>query len=136
MLLKALDLGSLNMQFQQDWPKDKKITALKFLQENFAKFWSTEPYDAPLEGSTIFLHHSSLGRTSVESCQLTELKYAIISSTGRKTKKLWRSKLFLSTVSKHGLLEGSTFLFQYNSITCTPLESSRLGELKYAISAG
>ena len=25
---KALNLGSLNMQFQQDWPKDKKITAL------------------------------------------------------------------------------------------------------------
>ena len=25
---KALSLGSLNMQFQQDWPKDKKITAL------------------------------------------------------------------------------------------------------------
>ena len=25
---KALGLGSLNMQFQQDWPKDKKITAL------------------------------------------------------------------------------------------------------------
>ena len=25
---KALDLGSLNMQFQQDWPKDGKITAL------------------------------------------------------------------------------------------------------------
>ena len=24
---KALDLGSLNMQSQQDWPKDKKITA-------------------------------------------------------------------------------------------------------------
>ena len=22
---KALDLGSLNMQFQQDWPKDKKL---------------------------------------------------------------------------------------------------------------
>ena len=31
---KALDLGSLNMQFQQDWPKDEKITALKFLPEN------------------------------------------------------------------------------------------------------
>ena len=42
----------------------------------------------------------------------------------------------LSTVSKPGLIEGSTFLFQYRSITCTPLESSRLGELKYAISAG
>ena len=25
---KALDLGSLNMQYQQDWPKDDKITAL------------------------------------------------------------------------------------------------------------
>ena len=25
---KALDLGSLDMQFQQDWPKDEKITAL------------------------------------------------------------------------------------------------------------
>ena len=32
---KALDLGSLNMQFQHDWPKDKKITALLiFLPEN------------------------------------------------------------------------------------------------------
>ena len=26
--MKALDLGRLNMQFQQDWPKDKKVTAL------------------------------------------------------------------------------------------------------------
>ena len=25
---KALNLGSLNMRFRQDWPKDKKITAL------------------------------------------------------------------------------------------------------------
>ena len=25
---KALNLGSLNMQFQQDWLKDKQITAL------------------------------------------------------------------------------------------------------------
>ena len=72
----------------------------------------------------------------MESCRLAELKYAIFSGTGRKTKKLRCSKLFLSTVSKHGLLEGSTFLFQYSSITHTPLESSQLGELKYAISAG
>ena len=43
------------MQFQQDWPKDKKITALLiFLPENLEKFRSTELYDAPLEGSTIF----------------------------------------------------------------------------------
>ena len=43
------------MQFQHDGPKDKKITALLiFLLENLEKFRSTEPYDAPLEGSTIF----------------------------------------------------------------------------------
>ena len=99
------------MQFQQDWPKDKKITAFKFLPENLEKFRSTELYDAPLEGSTIFLYRSPLGRTSMESCKLAEFKYAIFSGTGRKTKKLRCSKLFLSTVSKHGLLEGSTFLF-------------------------
>ena len=71
----------------------------------------------------------------MESCQLAELNYAIVSRTGRKTKKLWCSKLFLLTVSKHGLLDGYTFLFQYSSLTHTPLESSRLGELKDAISA-
>ena len=42
------------MQFQHDWPKDKKITALNFLPENLEKYRSTELYDAPLEGSTIF----------------------------------------------------------------------------------
>ena len=99
-------------------------------------FSLTEIYDPPLEGLTIFLYRTSLGHTSMESCQLAELKYAIFSRTGRKNKKLRRSKLFLSTVSKHGLLEGSTFLYQYSSITRTPLESSRLGELNYAISAG
>ena len=71
----------------------------------------------------------------MESYRLAEFKYAIFSTTGRKTKKLPRSKLFLCTVLKHGLLEGSTFLLQYSAITRTPLESSRLGELDYAISA-
>ena len=104
------------------------------MPENLEKFRSTELYDAPLEGLTIFLYRSSLGRTPMESCQLAELKDAIFSGTGRKTKNLRCLKLFLSTVSK--LLEGSTFLVQYSSITRTPLESSRLGELKYAISAG
>ena len=52
------------MQFQQDWPKDKKITALKiFLPENLEKFRSTELYGAALEGSTNFLCRSSLGST-------------------------------------------------------------------------
>ena len=34
---KALDLGSLNMQFQKDGPKDKKLQLFKFLQENLEK---------------------------------------------------------------------------------------------------
>ena len=65
------------MQFQQDWPKDKKITALSlFLAENFEKFRSTEHDGAPLEGSTIFLYRSSTSRTSLDSSGLAELKYA------------------------------------------------------------
>ena len=76
------------MQFQQDWPKDKKFTAiLIFLAENLEKFRSTELYGAPLEGSTNILCRSSLGCTSMESCQLADLKYAIFSRTGCKTKK-------------------------------------------------
>ena len=43
---------------------------------------------------------------------------------------------FFGTVLKHGLLEGSTSLLQYSAITHTPLESARLGELKYANLAG
>ena len=53
---------------------------------NTEKFRSTELSDAPLEGSTIFLYRSSLGHTALESCQLAELKYAIFSRTGCKTK--------------------------------------------------
>ena len=37
-----------------------------------------------------------------------DLIYAIFNRTGRKTKKLPRSKLFLSMVFQHGFLEGST----------------------------
>ena len=87
------------MQFQQDCPKDQKITALLFfLTENLEKFRSTELYGAALEGSTIFLCRSSLGYTYMESCQLADLKYAIFGSTGCETEKLPRSKLFLSMV--------------------------------------
>ena len=76
------------MQFQHDCPKDKKITALLiFLSENLEKFGSTELYGAALEKSTFFLCRSSLGCTSMESCQLADLKYAIFSSIGCKTKK-------------------------------------------------
>ena len=38
-------------------------------------------------------------KSSMESCQLAELKYTIFSGTGRKTKKLRCSKLFLSKIS-------------------------------------
>ena len=100
------------MQFQQDWQKDKKnYSSFNFLAENLEKFRSTEHYGAPLEGLTIFLRRSSLGSTSMEICRLPELKYAIFSRAGRKIKKLQRSKLFLSMVFKHGLMEGSTFQF-------------------------
>ena len=86
------------MEFQQDCPKDKKITALYFLSENLEKIRSNELYGAALEGLTIFLCRSSLESTSMESCQLAELKYTLFSSTGCKTKKLPCSKLFLSMV--------------------------------------
>ena len=85
------------MQYQQDRPKDKKnYSYFNFLAENLEKFRSTELYGAALGGSTIFLCRSSLGCTSTESCQSADLKYAIFSSTGCKTEKLPRSKLFLS----------------------------------------
>ena len=81
---KAVDLRSLNMQVQHDWPKDKNITALlMFLPENFEKYRSTELYDAPLERSTIFLYRSSMSHTSLDSSRLAELKYEIFSRTGR-----------------------------------------------------
>ena len=97
------------MEFQQDCQEDEKnYSSFIFLPENLDNFRSTKVYGAALGGSTIFLCRSSLGSTSMESCQLADLKYAIFSRTGCKTEKLPRSKLFLSMVFKHGLLEGST----------------------------
>ena len=83
------------MPFQQDWPKDKKVSYFNFLAENLEKFRSTELNDAPLEGSTIFPYRSSLSHTALESCRLAELKFTIFSRTGSNTKKLQRSKLSL-----------------------------------------
>ena len=65
------------MQFQQDWPKEKKYSSFNFLPENLGKFRSTELYGVPLEGSTIFLYRSSTGRVCLERYRLAELKYAI-----------------------------------------------------------
>ena len=117
--------------------KIKKVTALLIiLPENLEKFRKTEFYNAPLDGSTIFLYRTSTSCTPLDSSVLAELKYAFFSRTGCNTKKLRRSNLFPLTIFKDGILGGSTFLFQYSSISRTPLESSRLGELKYGISAG
>ena len=97
------------MEFQKDCPKDKKYySSFNFWAENLEKFRSTELYVAALDGSIFLLCRSPLGYTSMESCQLADLKYAIFSRTGCKTKKLLRSKIFLLMVFKHGLLEGST----------------------------
>ena len=96
------------------------------------KFRSTEVNDAPLEGSTIFLYRSSTSHTSLDSSGLAELKYAIFSRTASKTGKLWHWKLFLSTIFKHGLLEGSTISLYRSSTSRSPLDSSGLAELKYA----
>ena len=117
--------------------KIKNYGSFNFWPENLEKFRSTELYGAPLEGSTIFLYHSSLGRKSLESSRLGRLKYAIsagwdvrLQNKSRRKCKKWRP----STIFKHGLLEESTFWF-HDSYTCrTPLESSRLGLLKYAVS--
>ena len=93
------------MQFQHDWPKDENITALLiFWPENFEKYRSTELYDAPLEGSTIFLYRSSTSRTPLNTSGLAELKHAFFSRTGRNNKKLQRSNHFQLTIFKHGLL--------------------------------
>ena len=59
---KALNLRSLNMQFQQDWPKDNKnYSFLNFLQENLEKFRSTELDDEPLEGLKVRATHAKHG---------------------------------------------------------------------------
>ena len=62
------------MEFQWDCQKDKKnYSSLNFLAENLEKSRSNELYGAALEGSTISLCGSSLGCTSMESCQLADL---------------------------------------------------------------
>ena len=135
--LESFPSRTLEYGDSEGLPKGQKnYSSFNFWPENLENFRSTELNDVALEGSTIFLHRSSLGHTAFESSRIADLEYAIFRRTGRKTEKLPRWKLFLSTVFKHGLLKGLTILLQYNAITTTPLESSRLGKLKYAISPG
>ena len=89
--LKAIQLGRLNVHFQQDWPK-KNYSSFNFLPENLEKFRSTELYGAPLKGSTIFLNRSSTCRMSMESYRLADLKYVILSITESKILKNYRAR--------------------------------------------
>ena len=116
--------------------KRSKITALLIFSQENRKILLDWALWCASRGIDNFLNSSFKCHMSEESYRLAEFKYAIFVRTGRKTKKLWRSELFLWTVFKHGLLEGSTILLKYSAITRIPLESSPLGELKYAISAG
>ena len=72
---KALDLRNLNKYAVTAGlaKRQKNYSSFKFLLEILEKFRSTELYDAPLEGSTIFLYRSSFGPTSMETCRLSEL---------------------------------------------------------------
>ena len=54
--------------------KIKNTALLLFLAENLEKYRSTELYDAPLEGSTIFLYRSSTSGSPLDSSELDELK--------------------------------------------------------------
>ena len=72
----------------------------------------------------------------MESYRLAELEYAISAGQVARLKSYSARNSFDRRSFKHELLEGSTFLFQYGFISCTPMETSQLGELKYAISAG
>ena len=105
------------------------------MPENLEKIRSTELQGAALEGSTIFLCHSSLGWTSMESCKLPDLKYAIFSRAGRKTKKItalsmfWRkTEKFRSTEHYGAPLKGSTIFLCRSSLGSTAMESCRLPE--------
>ena len=67
----------------------RKITALLiFLPENFKKVRSTELYNAPPDGSTIFLYRSFSSGSPLDSSVLAELEYAFFSRTEGNTKKI------------------------------------------------
>ena len=74
------------MQFQQDWPKDKKLQL--FLAENLENFRSTELYVAPLEGLTIFLKRSSTCGMSMESYRIAELNMQFLAGQDVRPKKI------------------------------------------------
>ena len=124
------------MQFQQDWPKDKKWQLFYFFG------WKLRKISLDWALWCVFRGIDNFSKSQVQmlyvngKLSISWVEIASFSKTGRNTKKSPLSKLFLWTVFKHGLQEGSTILLQYSATNRTPLESSSLGELKYAISPG
>ena len=114
----------------------KNYSSFKFLLENLEKFRLTELNDAPLEGLTIFRYRTSFGPTTLESSRLGELKYAnsagydvtLKNTSFRKCKKMTVRRTYMVTVV---WATGGIDIFLSSR---APLDSSRLGEQKYAIS--
>ena len=89
-----------------------------------------------LEGSTIFLNRSSLGHTSMESCRLAELKYAIFSGTDVRLKSYgFQRRSHQPLWANPKMVWTATFLGR-TWTSSTLLESSQSRKLKYAVSAG
>ena len=101
---KALNLGSLNMQFQHEWPKDKKLQLFYFFCLKTEKYRRLSFMMRLERDQQFFLYRNSTSRTPLYTSGLAELKHAFFSRTGRNNKNLQRSNLFQLTIFKHGLL--------------------------------
>ena len=118
-------------------PKDKNnYSSFNFFGWKLRKISLDWPVWCGSRGINNFSLSQLFGKYGNGNLSITWVEICNFSRAGRKTENLPRSKLFLSMAFKHGLQEGSTFIFQYSSMTRAPLESYRLGELKDAISRG
>ena len=109
---KAVDLGSLNMQFQHDWPKDKNITAVLCFAWKLGKMsvlseqvWSAI-FPQPWVARCPNLAHPQTcmqfsNRTSLETLQPSEVLETVLhhASIGVKCELVW-SATFLGSTSK------------------------------------
>ena len=114
------------MQFQQDCPKDKKITALSIF---WRKTWKIS-LDGALWCASRGIDNFSLLQLYMPyvngKLSISWVEVCIFQQDRRKTKKLPRSKLFLWTVLKHGLLDNFTSIQRHNSYTIEKLSIKRV----------
>ena len=94
------------MQFQQDWPKDKKITALLFFCLKTWKNFARLSFMVRLQSDRHFFLLAQLHEPySNGNYRLAELKYAFFRRTGRNTKKYRAQSYFFGrslTLSRPG----------------------------------